>query len=154
MNAQTKQEAVAGGDIDTYCGKCRLTLAHVVVATDAGKAVRVLCKTCKSEHNVRRTPVRKAASERAPRAKGTRASSAKPSQERAERRAEEAFEAARQGRDLAGAKRYRPQEVVDVGDVIDHPTFGLGVVLKLLSDAKAQIIFQRSGERVLIFGRN
>lgn len=144
-------EGTTGGDTDAYCGKCRLTLAHVVIATDAGRPVRVQCKTCNAEHAMRAgTPARASATE----AKPKRASkTAKPKQGAAERRAEAAFEAARAGKDLSRATRYTPRQEFSAGEVLDHATFGLGVVEKCLADNKVQVIFQTGGERVLVHAR-
>ena len=90
-------------------------------------------------------------SDKAPAKRATR--TAKPKQGAAERKAEAAFEAARAGKDLSRAQRYSPREAFAAGDVLDHATFGLGVVEKLLADNKLQVIFQTSGERVLVHSR-
>jgi hypothetical protein len=38
--------------------------------------------------------------------------------------------------------KYNPKETFVVGDVIDHPNFGEGVVTKLIHPNKAEIIFK------------
>lgn len=95
-------------------------------------------------------PARTATSE--PRKKAS-SKTARPKQGAAERRAEAAFEAARAGKDLSRATRYTPRQAFVAGDVLDHATFGIGVVEKCLADNKVQVIFQRGGERVLIHAR-
>mgnify|MGYP001305101906 FL=1 len=57
----------AGKDIDAWCTKCKMLLEHRVVAAVGGRPVRVLCLTCKSEHNYRATAATTTASA-APRA--------------------------------------------------------------------------------------
>ena len=44
----------AGQPIDDLCRACKTTRAHTVIAADAeGRAVRVMCDFCRSEHNYR-----------------------------------------------------------------------------------------------------
>src|SRR3989338_816803 len=42
-----------GGDILCLCTRCKMELAHVVMAMGDGRPKRVVCKTCKSEHSFR-----------------------------------------------------------------------------------------------------
>src|SRR5437868_2800815 len=53
-----------GGEVDSWCTKCKLVLNHRVIAMVGGTPVRVECSTCGSHHNYR------------PRAPGERATSA------------------------------------------------------------------------------
>src|SRR3954471_6262823 len=39
-----------GGTIDSWCGKCKLILAHTIEAMVGDKPARVHCNTCKSQH--------------------------------------------------------------------------------------------------------
>src|SRR5262245_52213779 len=39
-----------GGDIDAWCGKCKMMLTHTIEAMVGEKPARVLCNTCKSSH--------------------------------------------------------------------------------------------------------
>ena len=50
----------AGQDIDSYCGKCKMTLAHVIVAMEGTKVARAQCKTCYATHAYRKDPALKA----------------------------------------------------------------------------------------------
>ena len=47
---------------------------------------------------------------------------------------------------------YRPALRYEVGDMVSHPTFGLGPVTKLLADQKIEVTFE-SGVKVLVHGR-
>lgn len=42
-----------GDLIDDYCPRCRLLLNHAVASIMDGKAVKVICKTCYTEHAYR-----------------------------------------------------------------------------------------------------
>ena len=49
------------------------------------------------------------------------------------------------------SRTYKPRELFAVGDRIDHPTFGLGVVELLPSPGKMQVFFP-SGRKLLVCG--
>src|SRR6266511_3985193 len=42
-----------GGEVDAFCTKCELTLAHTVHAVVSGKPVKVECNTCHGVHRYR-----------------------------------------------------------------------------------------------------
>src|SRR5262245_25574499 len=39
-----------GGTIDSWCGKCKMVLAHTIEAMVGNKPARVHCNTCNSQH--------------------------------------------------------------------------------------------------------
>ena len=39
-----------GGNVDAWCGKCKMVLAHTIEAMVGEKPTRVGCNTCKSHH--------------------------------------------------------------------------------------------------------
>src|SRR6187455_808460 len=43
----------AGGEVDSWCTKCKLVLNHRIIAMVGGTPVRVECSTCSSHHNYR-----------------------------------------------------------------------------------------------------
>src|SRR5438876_4707928 len=45
-----------GGNVDSWCGKCKLVLAHTIEAMVGDKPVRVHCNTCKSQHSYKPNP--------------------------------------------------------------------------------------------------
>jgi hypothetical protein len=48
------EEALRLGDlIDDYCPRCKLLLNHAIASMMDGKAVKVICKTCYTEHAYR-----------------------------------------------------------------------------------------------------
>ena len=44
-------EIVVGKEIVSYCTKCKMDLGHTIVAMKGAVPARVICRTCKSEHN-------------------------------------------------------------------------------------------------------
>lgn len=137
----------AGHDIDTYCSRCKLDLAHVIIAVSAGTPVRVVCKTCNSEHAFRK-PKRKATgvTKRTPSAR--KASTAAPQGPLST----EAYHQLLSGRDLSRSRRYTIKETFSVDDVVDHKKFGIGLVTKMLGDQKIEVTF-REGAKILIHDR-
>ncbi len=43
----------AGGEVDSWCTKCKLFLNHRIIAMVGPKPARVECSTCSSHHNYR-----------------------------------------------------------------------------------------------------
>ena len=44
---------IAGQEVDDQCTKCKLFLAHTIVAMDGTNIIKVECKTCHSVHKYR-----------------------------------------------------------------------------------------------------
>ncbi len=136
----------AGHDIDTYCSRCKLDLAHVIIAVSAGTPVRVVCKTCRSEHAFRK-PKRKTTGV-TKRATAKKAASTAPQGPLST----EAYHQMLSGRDLARSRRYTIRETFEVDDIVDHKKFGIGLVTKMLGDQKIEVTF-REGAKVLVHDR-
>ena len=134
--------AKVGGEVDSFCSKCELVLAHTVIAMVGSTPVKVKCNTCQGEHRYR--PSGGAAP------KGGSVAARKAARPVREKKAEIAFDEL-----LAARKRpavpYSPKRTFAVDDVIDHPTFGLGFVTEVRSD-KVEVTF-RVDVKVLIHGR-
>lgn len=130
--------AGVGADVEALCSKCG-DVWHVVVAKVGEQIVKVQCKQCSGYHRYRSphgAPVEKKlpAAIRPPR-------ETKPPVERFEKPAVPA--------DLTRPSRpYRASELFEVGDRIDHPSFGQGVVE--LSEPGKITVFFGAGRRVLV----
>jgi len=128
----------AGKEISSYCGKCQLKLAHIIMSMHDSKTPhKVQCKTCNSTHLFKSS---------APRAAATK--KAAPS-----RSANELWGNAMK---IAGAKpkkEYTLRGKFTVGDVIQHPTFGVGFVQSNLSNEKIEVLFQDDFKN-LVHGKN
>lgn len=135
----------AGSDIDAYCSKCDLDLAHVIVAMVGDRPVRVQCKTCNTTHAYRGKK-----SVDGPRVRSTRTAGGKAASTRTPSRGD--YDRAMEGKDLSRAKRYKPAVVFAADDVVDHPTFRFGVVTRVLSDSKIEVVFE-SGAKTLVHAR-
>jgi len=148
----------AGGEIDSYCTKCRLVLNHRVIAMVGTRPVRVECSTCGSHHNFRP----RAPGDKAEPAVRTRAgvSSPRPARVSGAARAEQAkvsreqtWEKAIAGRGVSDFRRYSVVQTFQEGDLIRHTKFGDGVVTRVLDSRKVEVLF-RDEPRTLAQGMN
>jgi hypothetical protein len=124
-----------GGEVDAHCNKCELNLAHTILAMVGSDIKRVQCNTCGSQHMYRgQQQLKKTASLAAPRKAST------PRTPKAEV-VVIGFDELLRGKDLTKAKKYSIRETFKVDDVVDHPTFGFGIVSAVRVD-KVDITFK------------
>ncbi len=133
-----------GGEVDAFCTRCELVLAHTIHALLAGRPVKVECNTCHSVHRYRGAPG-------LPARRPAAGSSGEAAQVR-ERAAVAGFDDLLAARNVTAAQPYSPRKRFAVGDVIDHGVFGRGFVSALRDGDKVEITF-RSDVKVLVHGR-
>jgi hypothetical protein len=131
-----------GGEIDATCTRCRMELAHTILAMVGTKVARVRCNTCGSDHVYRGTQ----SSSRSAAAR-TRAATAEKVP-----RTVVAFDAQLAALDVSKAEDYRADHTYAVDQVVRHPTFGLGIVRAVRQD-KMDVAF-KAAERTLVQGRS
>ena len=145
MSVQPLYDAArVGGDVLSWCTKCKMDLAHVVVAMVGIRPAKVICKTCKSQHNYK-APNTGGVS--LPRASTPRKAAAP----RTYVRASEYFDQKMAEKQSAPLLGYNPKEIFRKGDVIRHVNFGVGIVEEVKRGGKIVILF-REGEKTLIHG--
>ncbi len=145
----------AGGEVDSWCTKCKLVLNHRIIAMVGPVPARVECSTCSSHHNFRaKAPGDKTAttSTRAgagASAGGRTATSAGPVSKRGPTKAqqvildrERTWEKSVNGRAVSDFRPYRVSEIFEEGDLVRHTKFGDGVVTRLLEGKKVEILFK------------
>jgi hypothetical protein len=134
----------AGGEIDSWCTKCKLVLNHRIIAMVGPKPARVECSTCGSHHNFRaRAPGDKgpgSTTTRAPRSTSGRASVTRAQQALLDRERE--WEKAIAGKMVNDFRTYRVSETFSEGDLIRHTRFGDGVVTRVIDARKVEILFK------------
>lgn len=137
----------AGREIDAWCTRCKRELGHTITAMVGGAVVQVRCNTCAGVHKFRAPAAEKAKA----RAKTVRAKST--AKEKAVKVTAQVrkYQQRIADRNLEDATKYSPRLDPSVGDLIDHPNFGLGVV-DAVSDDKAAILFA-DGKKMLVIGR-
>jgi len=136
-----------GRDIDTRCTKCKTELAHTIIAMVKDTPAKVKCNTCGSEHKYRLT---KAAATKKPakRRTGVGSRRALPRKDE-ETLARERFERLAGDRDRAGATPYTAKIIAEKGLLIDHKTFGYGVI-EVVMGTKATVVFEDAARTLVV----
>lgn len=135
-----KERTPVAQNVITMCKRCEMELHHVVVAHDAmGIVETVKCNTCGSEHKYRLGKKR-----------GTKKTSKKSASNREvdltksfEELVEKFKGKKRLPYDMAGSFKNE--------DVIDHKTFGMGIVIGASHD-RMEVAFS-DGSRILVCNR-
>lgn len=136
----------AGGEVDSYCTKCRLVLNHRIIAMVGPTPKRVECSTCGSHHNYRSNAPgdKPAAGARSatPRASAAPRERAATKAEQARAQRELSWEKAIAGRGMNEFKKYTVAATFAEGDLVKHAKFGDGVVTRILDLHKVEILFR------------
>ena len=151
----------AGGEVLSYCTKCRRDLNHRIIAMVAGVPVKVECESCGSHHKYRRATEDRAPDKRA-NAKTSDKQSTKSTTPRtagARAAAEAAEEMSREkswqdriaGRSNSEFTKYSPKGNFDLDMLVTHFKFGDGFVVRVIDAGKIEVMF-RDGPRVLAQG--
>ena len=135
-----------GGEVDGFCTRCEMTLAHTIIAMVDGRPVKVECNTCHGVHRFR-GDLPSTAKVRSPAQAG-----AGPAKRVRERPVTVSFDEALRGKNLAMAQRYSPRATYQLDQVIEHPTFGLGWVSAIRDATKVEVTF-RGDVKVLVQGK-
>jgi hypothetical protein len=138
-----------GGEVDALCTRCKLTLAHTILAMVGDKIARVQCNTCGGAHAYRSQAAAPAPRTRA--ASSASSSGARSSAAGGSHKVTLSFEQRLAERSQSGARRYNPRDTFALDEVIEHPTFGYGIVTAVRSD-KIDVVF-KIFEKTLIHGR-
>jgi hypothetical protein len=126
----------AGSEVEAYCTKCRLVLAHSVVTMEGAKPRRVRCNTCNGEHNYRAAkPVAKTAAKKTGKGATKRTSTKKTRQ---------SWDEVMQEASAKPHKKYTMSGSFNEGDWIEHATFGLGCVQTFTPPNKITVRFSDS----------
>src|SRR5215831_15699747 len=104
------------GEVDAFCTRCKLTLAHTILAMVGTKIARVRCNTCGGDHVYRAPPgvTDRASSSGSGRAARTSTSSSAPT------KAEKiiiSFEEQLATKDVAHASKYSPKDTYQLDQV-------------------------------------
>lgn len=141
-------QLAAGKDILAYCNKCKLTLSHtIIVMKDHNTVDKVICNTCKSTHSYKgpnaqtsRPGARKKV------ASGTRKTSSQKTEELQSKWLTDV------NNSTQAPIKYSPKTKFEIGNLIDHPKFGTGIVEATLEADKIDILF-KTGNKILIHNK-
>jgi hypothetical protein len=134
---------IVGGNVDSWCGKCKLMLAHTIEAMVDDKPTRVNCNTCRSQHTYKPNPP---GSRLARKGEDGAAHAVRP------KSTSSRYQSALKAKSAGVAKTYSPQDKYEAGDVLDHPKFGRGVATIVKDATKIEVLFE-TGSKTLIHGR-
>ncbi|MGZ3789720.1 MAG: hypothetical protein ACXVLQ_14420 [Bacteriovorax sp.] len=134
-------ELSVGKEVLSHCSKCKLTLAHIIVTMKDSKSPdKVMCKTCKATHTFKDPSAATAKASVNKVIKSAKSKSSRSSRKPTESVGEIWSKAI--NKNTAHTKAYSIKESFLAGDVIDHPTFGQGVVERLIDNNKIEVLFQ------------
>ena len=125
-----------GTEIEAYCARCEGCGPHSIVAMRGTRAARTKCLTCESVQAYRKNPP------------GTRSGTPHTPQQIAKR----AYDKATADRDLSKPITYKFGHKFKSEDVVNHKTFGVGLVTRLLTDNKMEVVFPEY-TKVLVYNR-
>lgn len=131
----TIQKGDVGGETTALCTKCKIETEHTIASKVGEKIGKVRCRACGSAHRYLRAG--------APPAPSIRRSPKLGPEEIWNRCMQNASEKKKTVYTLSGAYK--------LDDVIDHGSFGLGVVTLLFAKDKMQVTF-KEGEKMLVMG--
>ncbi len=140
----TEPDLTAGSEVDSYCLKCKDMTNHMIIAMADGAIAKVQCNACGGRHKYRAAKPSKST-----KTKSTAGSRAVASTTLKEKKAAAAFEALLKGRETSEGKPYAMTAIFDKNEIINHPTFGLGVVTSIIPANKIEVTF-KDGVKILI----
>lgn len=133
-----------------YCTSCRMDLNHIVVAMKGDRVAKVECQTCKKIH-VYKTPKGITTPDTTKKKRGAKASKG------VDDAAQNATSITAEWEKLMSLHREAPRKTYNtkasfaLGDKLDHPTFGEGIVGKLIFPNKLEVVF-KANIKILIHG--
>ncbi len=138
-----------GSDVEALCGRCKRETWHVVLAMVDGAIAKVQCKLCGAQHRFRRPG--SAADSRRKASHRSAGSGGRSSRSRANKPPPEPPGPTVEADTKRPIRPYKASEQYDVGERVDHKTFGLGVV-ELTEPGKVTLWFP-GGRKVLAQAR-
>lgn len=124
-----------GGEVDSWCGKCKEITTHNIVAMVGEQPKQVICQVCNSRHDYRtEPPARHRAAARA--SSGAPAAETTAARRLEDRELQKRQEAKRQlQKELAEAvdpRPFDPKGRYKAGEIIVHPEHGRGKIENVL----------------------
>jgi len=140
----------AGDIVETNCTKCRAIMNHTIVAMVGELIVKVECNTCRSTHKYH--PPKEAKAPVSPRAsRGTTTTAPRREKKNPAAEAAAEWEALQATIDPDRAVPYDMNVPCRAKSLISHPLFGLGIVQKITSPNKMEVLF-KDGRKLLRCG--
>lgn len=153
-------KSIQVGDIvESTCRKCNDITGHAIVSILDGEIAKVECRGCGSVHKYRPGPKAEPSqtstsspatskNKKSP-SKGKKGPTAKEkeAQQLAEQRYEE-WQSKMERKNSAEAKTYSMDGQFQANDLIDHASFGLGIVQRTIPPNKMDVLFHNGEKRM------
>lgn len=142
----------AGKEIDFTCTRCKLLLAHTIIAVVNGEPARVKCNTCHTERKWRRARSSKRSTVKTrSRADKTRLTNKNASAFEKQSKWKALMEKAHEGK--VQRAEYSIRGTFEKGTIVEHKVFGDGIVETVIDNTKIMVCFL-DGDKLLVQGRN
>jgi len=140
---------VAGNHIQAFCSKCKADKEQVVLELWEGQVRKVRCTACDHEGTYKRPHHPDAAVPE--KSKGAGGKEKKKKRGKAAQPKDE-WKEALAGKENEEAKPYVPAETYKANERLDHAAFGIGVVMRVISATKMEVLF-KEGRKIMVCGR-
>lgn len=137
----------AGSNIDSWCTKCKLVLAHTIEAVLGSVIKRVVCNTCKGKHQYKACAPNTIVNDKV---KST--SNSKTSKKVDTDIKNGSYNKLIKDKNEQHAIAYSIKSKLVKGDLIKHQIFGLGVVIEDKEACKIEVLFE-NGLKILAHNR-
>ncbi|MFP4317168.1 MAG: hypothetical protein ACLFQR_13180 [Desulfovibrionales bacterium] len=135
----TNAQLQAGSPVDSMCLKCKELTSHTVIAMDGERVLKVQCKLCGGRHALRSPTDAKTKGKTAKaKAPTKKAAAAALKKSVAVKEWQKQVDQADQNR----AKDYSMSGIFEKGDLVEHPSFGKGVVQSVIHPDKMEVLFE------------
>ncbi len=132
----------AGKEVLSYCGKCKLPLGHTIVSMkDTHTIGKVKCNTCQEMHMYK---------DPATKSKKVKSSTTTRTRKKKSISVNDLW-TEEMGKVTGKSVKYTIRETFEVGDILDHKSFGPGIVQNLVDD-KIEVLFQHE-IKLLVHGK-
>jgi len=142
-----RSSSVVAKEALAYCTSCKMDLNHMIVAMQGDRIAKVECRTCKKEHTYKAPKGVTEPGKAKPAKKSKKAASDDSGSSSSPIELE--WEKLMNLHRAAPMKPYSTKTHFLLGDKLTHPTFGDGIVGKLIYPNKLEVIF-RTDVKVLI----
>ena len=129
-----------GRSCEAWCTQCKSEAGHTIIAMVDGLPKRVECDSCHGQHNYRLAPVQ------------LRPAKIKGSRSRRINRKNAPWETLFSTDDSPEARLYSMTERFEADEVVEHESFGIGIVQQVQPGNKIEVLF-KSGKKLLVHGR-
>lgn len=133
-----------GKEVLSFCKRCKLVLAHLIVVMKGPDVIgKVMCKTCQVTH-AHKDPGSTVVKGRTASGKSFTRTKSVP--------VAELWQAAVE-QNPGPSQDYSIKSCFKVGDLIDHPSFGQGVIERTMDNDKIMVLF-RADRKTLIHNKS